>query len=153
VTSSGVGVKLPFSRWVLGPDITTKFQVLAKEKAYFRVFRWTLEPFTPMSSGTALSEIPPVSLISYFLSPNFRLLSSLILICPPSNDLLPSHQPFSSLYYVSSVSFCQRTKLVLNTVSPTLSVSSSIYYKPQVDQRSSRRPLDIHGMANECRVS
>jgi len=43
VTSSGVGVKLPFSRWVLGPDITTKFQVLAKEKAYFRLFRWVLE--------------------------------------------------------------------------------------------------------------
>jgi hypothetical protein len=29
---------------VLGPDITTKFQVLAKEKAYFRLFRWVLEP-------------------------------------------------------------------------------------------------------------
>jgi hypothetical protein len=39
-----IGVKLLFSRWVLGPDITTKFQVLTKEKAYFRLFRWVLEP-------------------------------------------------------------------------------------------------------------
>jgi hypothetical protein len=29
---------------VLRPDFTTKFQVLAKEKAYFRFFRWMLEP-------------------------------------------------------------------------------------------------------------
>jgi hypothetical protein len=35
--------EVEFFQWVLGPDFTTKFQVLAKEKAYFRFFRWVLK--------------------------------------------------------------------------------------------------------------